>query len=85
MPARRHSPATIASAIDRAQRGESVKSICQDLGIAVSTYYLWRSRYNGMRADQIKHVQTLESDQRRLERRLDRLVAKRTDPSDDTQ
>ena len=49
-------------------QGESVESICKQLGINNQTYYRWRKEYGGIRIDQAKRLKSLEQENNRLKK-----------------
>lgn len=43
-----------------------VADICREHGISQATYYKWKSKYGGMEASDVKRLQDLETENRRL-------------------
>jgi putative transposase len=43
-----------------------VADICREHGISQATYYKWKSKYGGMEASDVKRLQELETENRRL-------------------
>ncbi|WP_432785787.1 hypothetical protein AAEX37_02564 [Oligella sp. MSHR50489EDL] len=42
----------IIALLKRAEAGEPIAELCRQEGIAVSTFYKWRSNYDGLEAPQ---------------------------------
>jgi putative transposase len=64
----RFSETQIIAALQRQERGEKVRDICRDLGIAEPTFYNWKSKYDGMSANELKRIKELEAENARLKR-----------------
>jgi putative transposase len=47
-------------------KGESMESICRQLGVTEQTYYRWRKEYGGIRLDQAKRLKELEKENAQL-------------------
>jgi transposase-like protein len=47
-------------------KGESMESICRQLGVTEQTYYRWRKEYGGIRLDQAKRLKALEKENAQL-------------------
>ena len=47
-------------------KGESMESICRQLGLTEQTYYRWRKEYGGIRLDQAKRLKELEKENAQL-------------------
>ncbi len=45
-----------------------VKNVCRKCGISSPTYYLWRSKYGGMEASELKLRTEIESEIAKLKR-----------------
>lgn len=43
-----------------------VADICREHGISQATYYKWKSKYGGMETSDVKRLQDLETENRRL-------------------
>ena len=48
------------------EAGMKVADICREHGISSATYYSWKSKYGGMEASDVKRLQDLETENRRL-------------------
>jgi len=52
--------------LKEAEVGISVKDICRKYGIGNSTFYKWREKYAGMEASDVRRLNELEEENRRL-------------------
>ena len=50
------------------EAGVPVADVCRKHGISNATYYLWKSKYAGMSANELKRVKDLEAENSRLKR-----------------
>ena len=51
-------------------KGQSVSTVCKQLGVSDKTYYRWRKEYGGMKMNQAKRLKELEQENIRLKRLL---------------
>jgi putative transposase len=58
----------IVSILKQADAGVPVKDLCRQAGISTATYYLWKSKYGGMEASDLRRVKELEAENARLKR-----------------
>jgi len=58
----------IMSILKEQETGIKVTDICREHGIAVGTFYTWKSRYGGMEASQLKRLKMLEEENSRLKK-----------------
>ena len=58
----------IALILKEFDQGKSVEEITRDHGISRPTFYLWRKRYGGMEASELKRVKELEEENGKLKR-----------------
>ena len=49
-----------------AESGRLVKEACREHGISDATYYNWKTEYVGMEASDVKRLNDLEEENRRL-------------------
>ena len=56
----------IVGVLKRAESGVAVKELCRELGISSATFYQWRSKYGGLEASDLKKLQDLAAQNRRL-------------------
>ena len=43
-------------------KGQSVATVCKQIGVSDKTYYRWRREYGGMKMDQAKRLKELEQE-----------------------
>ena len=60
-------------------RGQTVVTVCRQLGISEQTYYRWRREYGGMKISQARRLKELEQENSRLKKAvadltLDKLI-----------
>ena len=48
--------------------GRELSAVCQMLGISEQTYYRWKSKYGGMKAEEAKRLASLEEENTRLKK-----------------
>ena len=58
----------IVSILKQSDAGIAVKDLCRQAGISPATYYLWKSKYGGMAASDLKRVKELEAENAKLKR-----------------
>jgi len=58
----------ILSILKEHEAGSKVSDICREHGIAVGTFYTWKSRYGGMDTSQLKRLKELEEENSRLKK-----------------
>jgi putative transposase len=70
MVRRRHTPEQVVRKLREADRllseGKGVEEVARHLGVSESTYNRWRAQYGGMKADEVKRLKELETENRRL-------------------
>ena len=85
MPRKRHKPEEIVAKLRQVDvlvsQGQSVADAVRAVGVAEVTYYRWRQEYGGLKADQVKRLKALETENARLRRAvadltLDELILK---------
>ena len=62
-------------------QGQNVADAVRAIGVTEVTYYRWRQEYGGLKADQVKRLKELETENARLRRAvadltLDKLILK---------
>jgi putative transposase len=69
---KRHTPEQIVRKLREAEAemaaGISVPEIARGLGISEATFNRWRNQYGGMKADAMKRLKELESENARLKK-----------------
>jgi len=58
----------IVATLKQVEGGRQVKDVCRELGISDATYYVWKSKYGGMEAADVRHLKDLEEENSRLKR-----------------
>jgi putative transposase len=58
----------IVTLLKQADGGVPIKDLCRQAGISPATYYLWKSKYGGMEASDLKRVKELEAENAKLKR-----------------
>src|SRR3712207_9505924 len=72
MPRKRHKPEEIVAKLRQVDvviaRGRSVADAVRSIGVTEVTYYRWRQEFGGLKAEQIKRLKELETENARLRR-----------------
>jgi transposase-like protein len=72
MKRRRHTPEQIIRKLREADRllaeGHEIPEIAKQLEISAATYHRWRAQYGGMKADDVRRLKELETENTRLKR-----------------
>jgi putative transposase len=72
MKRRRHTSEQVVRKLREADRllaeGSEVPEVAKALEISEATYHRWRAQYGGMKADDVKRLKELESENARLKR-----------------
>src|SRR3712207_518802 len=85
MPRKRHKPEEIVAkprqVVVLAAQGQTVADAVRAIGVTEVTYYRWRQEFGGLKADQVKRLKALETENARLRRAvaeltLDKLILK---------
>ena len=58
----------IVAILKMADAGMPVKEVCRKAGISEPTYYVWKSKYGGMEASDLKRFKELEAEHAKLKR-----------------
>jgi putative transposase len=70
MARRRHTPEQIVRKLREADRllseGKDVDEVARHLQVSESTYNRWRAQYGGMKAEDVRRLKELETENRRL-------------------
>ena len=64
----RFSESQIVAILAEGEAGLAVGEVCRKHGISNATYYLWKSKYAGMPASELKRVKDLEAENSKLKR-----------------
>lgn len=62
------SPTQVSKILKEHELGKSVEELCREYGFARQTFYVWRQRYGGMDAKDLKRVRELEEENAKLKR-----------------
>ncbi len=72
MKRKRHSPQQVVRKLQEAQAalaaGRELASVLQMLGISEQTYYRWKKKYGGMKAEEAERRAALEEENARLKK-----------------
>jgi len=72
MKRKRHTPQQVVRKLGEAQAalaaGRELAAVCQMLGVSEQTYYRWKSKYGGMKAEEAKRLASLEEENARLKK-----------------
>lgn len=72
MKRKRHSPQQVVRKLQEAQAalsaGRELAAVCQMLGISEQTYYRWKQKYGGMKAEEAQRLAVLEEENARLKK-----------------
>ena len=72
MKRRRHTPEQIVRKLREADRllgeGMALPEVTKQLEVSEATYHRWRAQYGGMKADDVKRLKELETENARLKR-----------------
>ena len=68
MKTSKFNPTQIAKILKEFESGKDVDSIIREHSISKATFYMWRQRYGGMEASELKRVKQLEEENAKLKR-----------------
>jgi transposase-like protein len=83
MPRKRHKPEQIVAELRQvdvlASQGQNVADAVRPIGVTEVTDYRWRQEYGGLKAEQVRRLKELETENARLRRAvadltLDKLI-----------
>jgi putative transposase len=66
MPKKTFTEEQIASALRQAEAGTPVAEICRKLGVTEQSFYRWKRKFAGMGVAELRRLQQLEEENRRL-------------------
>ena len=66
MPKMRFTEGQILYALKQAEQGTPTKEVCRTMGVSEASFYLWKKKYGGMGADELRRLKQLESENRKL-------------------
>jgi len=72
MKRKRHSPQQVVRKLQEAQAalsaGRELAAVCPMVGISEQTYYRWKQKYGGMKAEEAQRLALLEEENARLKK-----------------
>jgi putative transposase len=66
MGRKRHTEQQIAFALKQAEVGISIQEICRKMGIGEATFYNWKKKYSGLGISELRRLNQLEEENRKL-------------------
>ena len=65
----------IVRALQAQESGQkTIKTLCRELGIVVSTFHKWKQKYGGLEVNEAKRLRELESENSKLKRMVANLM-----------
>ncbi len=64
----RFTESQIVQVLKQVEGGRQVKEVCRELGVSEATYYVWKAKYGGMEAADIRRLKDLEEENAKLKR-----------------
>jgi putative transposase len=64
----RFNEAQIIGILNEQEQGIKVSDLCRKHGISDATFYNWKSKYGGMKVDELKRLRELEQENARLKK-----------------
>lgn len=64
----RFTEAQIIGILNEQEQGIKVAELCRKHGISDATFYNWKSKYGGMKVDELKRLKELEQENSRLKK-----------------
>jgi len=72
MKKKRHTPEQIIRKLREAEgllaEGKAIAEVCQRISVSEQTFHRWRNRYGGMKANDMKRLKELETENSRLKK-----------------
>ena len=66
MKKKRYTEQQIIKILKEAETGMPVADLSREHGFSQSAFYKWKAKYGGLEVSQLKHLKTLEEENRRL-------------------
>lgn len=60
------SDSQIVRILNEVEGGRKVKEVCREHDISDATYYIWKSKFGGMAASDVRRLKEIEDENRRL-------------------
>ena len=74
MSRKRHKPEEIVSKLRQVDvlvsQGQTVADAIRTIGVTEVTYYRWRQEYGGLKSDQVRRMEELETENQRLRKAI---------------
>ena len=64
----RFTEAQIIGILNEQEQGIKVSDLCRKHGLSDATFYNWKSKYGGMKVDELKRLRELEQENARLKK-----------------
>ncbi len=64
----RFSEEQIIGILKQVNGGRTVAEVCREYGVGESTYYKWKSKYDGLEVNEARRLKALEDENARLKR-----------------
>ena len=64
----RFTEAQIIGILNEQEQGIKVSDLCRKHGISDATFYNWKSKYGGLKVDELKRLRELEQENARLKK-----------------
>ena len=78
MRTKRHKPEEIVAKLRQVEvltgQGRSIAEAARSIGVSEQTYFRWRAEYGSMKADQVRRLKDLETENTRLRRAVSDLT-----------
>ncbi len=78
MGTKRHKPEEIVAKLRQVEvltaQGRSIAEAARSIGVSEQTYFRWRAEYGSMKADQVRRLKELETENTRLRRAVSDLT-----------
>jgi len=78
MPRKQHKPEEIVAKLRQVDvlvsQGQNIADAIRQIGVSEVTYYRWRQEFGGLKADQVKRLKELETENTRLRKAISDLT-----------
>lgn len=58
----------VVTTLKKVECGRQIKDVCRELGISETMYYVWKSKYGGMEASDVRRRRDVETEHAKLKR-----------------
>ncbi len=73
----KYTESQIVTTLKQVEAGRQVKDVCRELGISDATYYVWKSKYGGIKASDVQ--QDVKAEHAKLKRMYTELAMENPD------